>query len=255
MACGYGQSAPRGCLVPQTRLLPDLASEQLRAVLGEIKRHFRDTRWRVHVKRLVQELMLEAREAVTQLTQELGRSPAEPDLARHLGVSDDDLRQARLAETGLHLSSLDAPAGGQPGGDSLADLLGEEDPRVEHMLAMQAVAAHWAQLAPHEQQVLLLRFHGDMTQAQIGRKLGMSQIQVFRLLPRALGYLRPRLLGQHEHASGRQPGRHPLLSDSPHERVGGRPASAGVVAARLGCLFRVRRLADMYGQTRCQWPR
>jgi DNA-binding CsgD family transcriptional regulator len=130
----------------------------------------------------------------------------------------------------LHRSSLDAPAGGQPGGDSLADLLGEEDPRVEHMLAMQAVAAHWAELAPREQRVLLLRFHGDMTQVQIGRKLGMSQMQVSRLLARALGYLRPRLLGQHEHASGRQPGRH----RAPREGSLTRPRTARLKADTPG---------------------
>jgi RNA polymerase sigma-B factor len=80
----------------------------------------------------------------------------------------------------------------------LADLLGGEDPRMEHVLDMQAVAAHWPELSPHEQQILLMRFYGSMTQDQIGRQLGISQMQVSRLLNRALGYLRPRLLGLDE---------------------------------------------------------
>ena len=79
-----------------------------------------------------------------------------------------------------------------------ADLLGGEDPRMEHVLAMQAVATHWPELPPLEQKILLMRFYGSMTQDQIGRHLGISQIQVSRLLRRALGYLRPRILGLDE---------------------------------------------------------
>jgi RNA polymerase sigma-B factor len=91
--------------------------------------------------------------------------------------------------------SLDAPLAGQPGTASLADLLGEEDPAMEHMLAIQAVAAHWRELPRREQRILVMRFYGEMTQAQIGHQLGVSQMQVSRLLAHALGYLRSRLLG------------------------------------------------------------
>ena len=95
-------------------------------------------------------------------------------------------------------SSLDAPLSGQPGTVLLADLLGEEDPRLDHMLDMQAVATHWGELSPHEQKILVMRFYGDMTQDKIGQQLGISQMQVSRLLGHALGYLRPRLLGLDE---------------------------------------------------------
>jgi len=161
-------------------------------ISGEIKRHFRDKRWPVHVPRPVQELVLEIRAESGYLAQDLGRVPAESDLARHLGVSGDALREARLAELAFQPGSLDAPLG-ESGTDTLADLLGGEDPRLERMLGMRAVATHWGELPPREQKILIMRFYGDMTQAQIGQHLGLSQMHVSRLTARALGHLRARL--------------------------------------------------------------
>jgi len=169
---------------------------------GEIKRYFRDKRWQVHVVRPVKELVMQARTASWQLAQELGRMPTESDLAASLGVSGHDLRNAQLAEMAFEPSSLDAPLSGQPGTALLADLFGEEDPQMDHMLDMQAVATHWGELSPHEQKILLMRFYGGMTQDKIGQQLGISQMQVSRLLGRALGYLRPRLLGLDEATLG-----------------------------------------------------
>jgi RNA polymerase sigma-B factor len=161
-------------------------------ITGEIKRYFRDERWQLHVARPVKDLALRARAVTWQLTQELGRMPAESDLAASLAVSGHDLRNAQLAEMAFQPSSLDAPT---PGAPLLADVLGGEDPRMEHVLDMQAVATHWPELPPLEQRILLMRFYGSMTHDQIGRQLGISQIRVSRLLSHALGYLRPRLLG------------------------------------------------------------
>src|SRR5450755_3563750 len=84
-----------------------LAAYAQPCITGEIKRHFRDKRWQIHVKRSVKDLILEAREATRQLTQDLGRVPTEADLARHLGVSGADLREARRAEMAFQPSSLD----------------------------------------------------------------------------------------------------------------------------------------------------
>jgi RNA polymerase sigma-B factor len=95
-------------------------------------------------------------------------------------------------------SSLDVPLSGLSGAAMVADLLGEEDPQMDHMLDMLAVATHWGELSPREQKILLMRFFDSMTQDQIGRQLGISQMQVSRLLSHALGYLRPRLLGLDE---------------------------------------------------------
>jgi RNA polymerase sigma-B factor len=167
-------------------------------ITGEIKRCFRDERWPVHVARPVKDLALRARAVTWQLTQELGRIPAESDLAAFLAVSGRDLRNAQLAEMAFQPSSLDAPTPGQPGAPVLADVLGGEDPRMEHVLDMQAVATHWPELPPLEQRILLMRFYGLMTQDQIGRHLGISRLQVSRLLSHALGYLRRRLLGSDE---------------------------------------------------------
>jgi RNA polymerase sigma-B factor len=161
---------------------------------GELKRYFRDKRWPLRVLRPVKELVLLVRDATGPLAQQLGRTPTDSDLARHLGVSGDELRQARLAQLAFEPSSLDAPLGGQPAAFTLADVLGQEDPRLEHMLSMRAVAAHWGELPPREQQILIMDFRGGMSQAQIGLRLSISQMHVSRLRTHALGHLRARLL-------------------------------------------------------------
>ena len=163
-------------------------------IVGELRRHFRDGRWPVHVRRTAQELMLAVRAATEDLTHELARAPSEADLAARLGVSAADLRDAQLAETAFAPLWLDAPVGDSSGAGSLADLLGGEDRQIEHMLAMHAVAAHWGELPPRERAILVLRFHGGLSQAEVGRRTGVSQVHVSRLISHALGYLRPRLL-------------------------------------------------------------
>ena len=183
----------------------NLAAYAQACISGEIKRHFRDQCWPVHVNRSVKDLVLKARKASSQLTQDLGRAPTQSEVARHLGVSGDDLRDAQRAEIASRPSSLDALLAGQAGTDTLADVLGEEDRGVEHMLGMRAVAAHWGELPLREQRILLMRFHQDMTQAEIGQQLGISQMHVSRLSAHALGYLRERLLSQYKHASAASP--------------------------------------------------
>src|ERR1700722_19371627 len=147
----------------------NLAAYAQACISGEIKRPFRDKCWPVHVSRSVQDLVLKARKATSQLTQDLGRAPTQSEMARHLGVSGDDLRDAQQAEIASRPASLDALLAGQTGTDTLADVLGEEDRGVEDMLGMRSVAAHWGELPVREQNILLMRFHHDMTQAQIGQ--------------------------------------------------------------------------------------
>jgi RNA polymerase sigma-B factor len=215
-----------------------LAAYAQACIAGEIKRHFRDKGWKVHVDRSMKELVLQVRDAARQLTQQLGHMPADSELASHLGVSDADIRDARRAELVLRTWSLDEPLSGQPGAASLGDLLGGEDPRVEHMLGMRAVATHWGELPRREQKILLMRFHGDMTQSQIGRQLGISQMHVSRLLAHALGYLRPRLLGLPVRPSGAGSDAAPGmdLAGAAHRRgaSGGPPASVPAVAGPGG---------------------
>jgi RNA polymerase sigma-B factor len=170
-----------------------LAAYAQPCISGEIKRHFRDKRWQVHVERSMQELVLRVREATRELTQQLGHQPADADLAAYLQITEAELREARRADMVFSPASLDAPLAGRPDAASLADVLGEEDAEVEHTLDMESVAAHWGELPRREQKILLLRFYGDMTQAQIGAQLGISQMHVSRLLAHALGHLRQRL--------------------------------------------------------------
>jgi RNA polymerase sigma-B factor len=172
-----------------------LAAYARPCISGELKRYFRDKRWSLHVDRPVQELILQVRDATGPLAQQLGRTPTDADLARHLGVSGGKVRQAKQAQLAFQPSSLDAPQGDRGVVFTLADSLGEEDPRLDHMLGMLAVSAHWGELPPREQQILLMDFGDGLTQMQIGRRLGISQMHVSRLRARALGRLRARLLG------------------------------------------------------------
>jgi RNA polymerase sigma-B factor len=174
----------------------NLAAYAQPCVSGEIKRHFRDKRWQVHVRRSTQELRQELRRARVDLTQRLARSPRSDELATHLGVSDEDLRDAERADLVFQASSLDAPL---PGGDeagSLAEVMGAEDPQLEHALDIQAVWTHWGDLPVRQQRLLMMRFYGNMSQAEIGDRLGISQMHVSRLLAAALDYLRDRIVGE-----------------------------------------------------------
>jgi RNA polymerase sigma-B factor len=177
-----------------------LAAYAQPCISGEIKRHFRDKRWQVHVKRSAQELLLQVRKARGELAQKLGRSPRDEELARHLGCTIDELLDARRADMVFHSHSLDAPLYGDEDRTSLADLLGQEDPQVEHTLDMESVLTHWNDLPKREQRILAMRFYGNMTQTEIGERLGISQMHVSRLLARALGYLRECLLNERDDA-------------------------------------------------------
>jgi RNA polymerase sigma-B factor len=181
-----------------------LAAYAFPSVTGELKRHFRDRCWQVHVKRSAQELVLELRTTARDLTQQLGRAPADAELASHLRVSVDDVRDARRADLGFNAWSLDAPLGADNETASLADLLGAEDDQVEHTLDMEAVAAHWNELPERQQQILLLRFYGNKTQADIGETLGISQMHVSRLLTQSLDYLRECLIGPEKQGPDKQ---------------------------------------------------
>jgi RNA polymerase sigma-B factor len=175
------------------RLGASLAGYAQPCVSGEIKRHFRDRRWGVHVKRSVQELRLELRDTAAELTAELGRLPSDGELAERAGVSEEEVREVRQADLAFRAASLDAPVASHDAGASLSELLGDEDPQLEHVVDMQAVWAHWSELPEREQKLLLMRFYGNMTQAEIGERLGISQMHVSRLLAEALAFLRDRL--------------------------------------------------------------
>jgi len=163
-------------------------------VSGEIKRHFRDKRWQVHVRRSAQELLLELRKATEELTGNLNRAPTDEELLERLGCNAADLLEARQADMVFSAYSLDAPLSDRDDPAQLGDVLGDEDANMEHAIDMEAVSTHWDELPEREQRILVMRFYGNLTQAEIGAKLGISQMHVSRLLSRALGHLRSRLL-------------------------------------------------------------
>jgi RNA polymerase sigma-B factor len=192
----------------------NLAAYAQPCISGEIKRHFRDKRWQVHVKRSAQELRQELRRARADLTQSLARTPRSGELTEYLGISDADLQEAERADVVFQASSLDAPLSDAPDAATLADLTGEEDPQLEHALDIQAVWTHWGDLPDRQQRLLLMRFYGNMTQAEIGERLGISQMHVSRLLAGALDYLRERLIGPDDDADPQPSGGVPARSAS-----------------------------------------
>ena len=165
-------------------------------VTGEVKRHFRDKRWQVHVRRPVQELLLEMRAITADLAQELGHAPSDGELAAALGATEDDIRGARQAALAFSASSLDAPLSEAGDAAPLSEMLGQDDEAVEHAIDMEAVRTHLDDLPEREQRILNLRFYGNLTQAEIGQRLGLSQMHVSRLLARALAYLRDQLTSE-----------------------------------------------------------
>jgi RNA polymerase sigma-B factor len=171
-----------------------LAAYAQPCVSGEIKRYFRDKRWHLRVRRAEQELRLRIRVADGELAQQLSRPPNDAELAACLGIAEAQVADAQLASRAFQATSLDAPAGPE-GGGSLGDLLGAEDPALEHALDMEAVRKHCGELPARQQRLLMMRFYGNMTQAQIGREPGISQMHVSRLLDRALAYRRDKVVG------------------------------------------------------------
>jgi RNA polymerase sigma-B factor len=163
-------------------------------VSGEIKRHFRDRRWQVRVTRPVQELLLEMRGAAEDLTHELGRHPDEAELAERLGVPVGELREALHAGQAFSAWSLDAPLPGRDDYAPFGETIGEEDGGLDRTVNMESLTTHWDELPRREQRILVLRFYGNLTQEEIARRLGISQMHVSRLLARALRRLRERLL-------------------------------------------------------------
>ncbi|MFF3091802.1 SigB/SigF/SigG family RNA polymerase sigma factor [Streptomyces nojiriensis] len=173
-------------------------------ITGEIKRHFRDTTWAVRVPRRLQELRLELAKATEELTAETDHAPTPAELAERLDLTEDEVRQGLVAANGYSTQSLDVPQDGAVGGTqasaaarttrSLAETMGEIDPALEAVEDRHALAPLLADLDERSTQILELRFGQEMTQAEIGAEIGLSQMQVSRLLTRTLGSLREELL-------------------------------------------------------------
>jgi RNA polymerase sigma-B factor len=163
-------------------------------ILGEVKRHFRDRTWSVRVPRDLQELALRVDRAAAELSLEKRRAPTVAELAEAVGATEEQVLEALRAAGAYHAGSLDAPRSGRAdaemGGESLADSLGVREEGFERAEERATLAPLLAHVSQRERLVLVLRFGEDMTQAEIGERIGVSQMQVSRLIRQALVRLR-----------------------------------------------------------------
>jgi RNA polymerase sigma-B factor len=159
-------------------------------MLGEVKRHFRDKSWTVRPPRDLQELTLRVEHATTELASRLGRSPSVAELSEQLGVGDEEILEALEAGRARSATSLSAPRGDGDDGATLADVLGDEEDGFDRAEERATLATLFAELTPRERTVLTLRFHEDMTQAEIGQIVGVSQMQVSRIIRNSIERLR-----------------------------------------------------------------
>ncbi len=160
-------------------------------ILGELKRYFRDLGWSVHVPRGAQEQALKVQEAQERLTSRTGRPPTVSELAEYLELEVENVLDALETAAAHHSASLDAPREDRDDeSGSLVDVFGEVDSRYELVEETTTISVAARELTPRERRVLALRFAGDMTQTQIAREIGVSQMQVSRILRRALNQLR-----------------------------------------------------------------
>lgn len=169
-------------------------------IRGELRRHFRDLGWTVRPPRSIQELQSRILAAEGELTQELGRSPRPSDLARHLDVDLDHVLDALSANGCFAPASLDIPS--LDGDEVLGDRLGAMDPEFDTAEARVTLAAVMRGLTPRERRILELRFFGGRTQAEIGADIGVTQMQVSRLLNRILTRLHDSMLAAPDVSSG-----------------------------------------------------
>jgi RNA polymerase sigma-B factor len=162
-------------------------------ITGEIKRHFRDRTWALHMSRDLQDMALRVEATRAALTSELGREPTVGDVARCLQITDEAVRQAVLASQSHRTASLQAP---RPGGDdpdagaTLGDTFGRTDDGFRLAEERTLLEGLLRDLPGRDRSVVLLRYGLDLTQSQIGERMGMSQMHVSRLLRRSLGQLR-----------------------------------------------------------------
>lgn len=163
-------------------------------MLGELKRHFRDRAWSLRVGRGLQELNLEIGRVVAHLAQELGRSVTVADIAARMGIGQDEVLAGLECGAAYSPRSLSNLAATDEGSSQLGELIGEPDPELECLVDRQALHQAIHELPEREQRILSLRFFGNLTQSQIGQRIGVSQMHVSRLLTHALSALRTRLL-------------------------------------------------------------
>ncbi|WP_418955536.1 SigB/SigF/SigG family RNA polymerase sigma factor [Streptomyces tritici] len=171
----------------------------LPTIVGEMKRFFRDTSWSVQVPRRLQELRIDLAKAVDALEQELGRRPTRAELAVRLGTDEESVAEGEQAANAYAARSLDTPLGDEEDAfNGLVRHLGAEEHAYELIDALESLKPLIAGLDARDREILSLRFGAELTQAEIGARLGLSQMHISRLLARILATLRDGLLGDAE---------------------------------------------------------
>jgi RNA polymerase sigma-B factor len=165
-------------------------------IMGELKRHFRDRTWAVRPPRDLQEQWLRVERAVRELVAHDGRQPTVEEIAKHLGTDDESVLEALDVRNGLSASSLDAPRiAGDSESETFGDALGADDGAFRLAEARATLSSLMGVLPERDRLILRLRFEQDLTQEEIGAMVGLSQMQISRVLRSSLDRLRA--LAQH----------------------------------------------------------
>jgi RNA polymerase sigma-B factor len=188
------QAARVGLVNAVNRFDPDNGADFLAfavpTMMGEVRRHFRDYGWAVKVPRRLKDLQGQIVKARGALSQELNRAPTATEIANYLGIDRESVIQATIASSNYSTLSTDVQAGPDTEYRAIGDTLGDVDPNMEKVLALETVRPLIAALPDREKTVLTLRFFHSMTQTQIAERMGYSQMHVSRLIAKALGTLR-----------------------------------------------------------------
>jgi RNA polymerase sigma-B factor len=205
------QVASLGLLKALDRFDPDrgtaFSSYAVPTILGELKRYFRDTGWSAHVPRGAQELALKVQQAEQAVSSRLGRSPTAAELAQYMEVTVERVLDGLEAAAAHHAASLEEPhdeLDGEP--RSLREVLGGDDPRFEQIDAILTITSAARGLSERERRVLELRFDGELTQSEIAKRIGVSQMQISRILRDAVERVREHAVTE-DHARPVQPAR------------------------------------------------
>jgi RNA polymerase sigma-B factor len=163
-------------------------------MIGEVKRHFRDRTWAMRIPRRLQELHLVLRTARQDFIHENGRPPTIPEVCALLGITEEEAIETLGAADAYQTISLDVPASEDGDSASLGDLIGNDDPELETILDRDALRPMLERLPARERTILLHRFYGNKSQAEIADLLGISQMHVSRLISKTLAQLRREFL-------------------------------------------------------------
>jgi RNA polymerase sigma-B factor len=159
-------------------------------ITGELKRYFRDFSWAVRPPRDLQELTLKVDQIVTELTRTLERSPTTAELGKAAGLTEERLLEVIQARSARGAISLQTPTGGEGESGTLEDWIGHDDGGIQAAETHAVLDELLTSLGPRERTILRMRFDEDMAQAEIGAVVGVSQMQISRIIRRSLQSLR-----------------------------------------------------------------